>query len=98
MVLQELPWGIARRTDRSFATYLSAYASNVDVGHAHAVPAPLNNLPRECRSLVKRMLDPDPRERWGVDECLKDPFVVGIDSSLLVKRFERKAAAAAGSS
>jgi serine/threonine protein kinase len=57
-------------------TYVSSYHSD----HAHAIPAPLSNLDRECRSLIKHMLDPDPATRWGVEECLKDPWLRGIDS------------------
>jgi protein-serine/threonine kinase len=82
MQLQELPWGVARKTDRSFTTYVGTYHTE---GHAHAVPAPLNNLPREARALIKHMLDPDPKQRWGIEECLKDKWLQGIDSKRQVK-------------
>ncbi|KAL7421110.1 hypothetical protein Q5752_003994 [Cryptotrichosporon argae] len=46
----------------------------------HSYPAPLNNLvPRECRHVIKRMLDPDPRTRWSVDDALKDKWVAAVE-------------------
>lgn len=81
MQLQELPWGVARKTDRSFTTYVAAYHGE----HAHTVPAPLNNLPREARALIKHMLDPDPKTRWGIEECLKDKWLVGVDAKRQVQ-------------
>ncbi|KAL7410157.1 kinase-like domain-containing protein [Mrakia frigida] len=88
MQLQELPWGVARKTDRSFTTYVGAYHSE----HLHAIPAPLNNLAREGRSLIKHMLDPDPKTRWGIEECLKDKWLIGIDAKRQVKEVEAAAA------
>jgi len=90
MQLQELPWGVARKTDRSFTTYVGAYHSE----HVHAIPAPLSNLAREGRALIKHMLDPDPKTRWGIEECLKDKWLVGVDAKRQVKEFEGVAAAA----
>lgn len=76
MQAQELPWRVAKPTDPSFATYLHQYASSL-------VPQPLGNLhPKDCRSIVKKMLDPSPKSRVNMDAVLADPFMKGIDYSV----------------
>ncbi|WVR09134.1 hypothetical protein IAU60_006196 [Kwoniella sp. DSM 27419] len=83
MQFQELPWRVAKTSDTTFATYLDQYKTNVAniaAGEKSSTPAPLNNLiPRECRSVIRHMLDPDPKARWGVDEALKDKWVASIE-------------------
>lgn len=81
MQFQELPWRVAKPSDPSFATYLSQYyPSGARPEGAPACPAPLNNLiPRECRHVVKHMLDPDPKTRWTVDEALKDKWMQSVE-------------------
>ncbi|CED85113.1 serine threonine protein kinase [Phaffia rhodozyma] len=81
MQLQELPWGFARKTDRTFTTYVQQYASLIEAG-SNSTPSPLTNLSRECRNLLKHMLDPDPRTRWGVEECLKEKWLAQVPSKL----------------
>ncbi|KAK4686700.1 hypothetical protein P7C73_g3421, partial [Tremellales sp. Uapishka_1] len=87
MQFQELPWRVAKQSDPTFATYTSQYhppppTANPPNGAAptpSTTPAPLNNLiPRECRSVIKHMLDPDPKTRWGIEEALKDKWIQGI--------------------
>ncbi|RXK35630.1 HAL protein kinase [Tremella mesenterica] len=73
MQFQELPWRVAKPADSSFAAYTGAYSSK------DGSPPPLNNLvPRECRNVIRHMLDPDPKTRWGVDEALKDKWLMGV--------------------
>ena len=92
MQFQELPWRVAKVADSTFATYFKDYKPPAPPSHSgetpgqgqqshpHPTPAPLNNLiPRECRSVIKHMLDPDPKTRWGVDEALKDKWLSGIE-------------------
>lgn len=88
MQFQELPWRVAKPTDPTFSAYLAAYAPNPNTiggslaaasGQPHPTPPPLNNLvPRECRTVIKHMLDPDPKTRWGVDEALKDKWFASV--------------------
>jgi len=80
MQFQELPWRVAKPTDPTFATYLSQYyPSGARPEGAPACPTPLNNLiPRECRHVIKHMLDPDPKTRWTVDDALKDKWVQSV--------------------
>ncbi|KAK8843388.1 hypothetical protein IAR55_007045 [Kwoniella newhampshirensis] len=89
MQFQELPWRVAKAADSTFAMYLQQYRPQVPATPAeggpqpathHPTPAPLNNLvPRECRNVMKHMLDPDPKTRWSVEEALKDKWLMGVE-------------------
>lgn len=71
---------MAKSSDSTFATYLQQYYPKVEPGAHQPTPAPLNNLvPRECRNVIKHMLNPDPKTRWGVDEVLKDKWLTGVE-------------------
>ncbi|KDN53519.1 Pkinase-domain-containing protein [Tilletiaria anomala UBC 951] len=78
MQFQELPWRVAKMSDPTFKEFVHSY-------HSSNAPSPLSNLsPRDCRPLLKKMLCPDPKQRWGTEEILKDPWfasvsVCGID-------------------
>ncbi|GAA6050610.1 hypothetical protein JCM3770_001487 [Rhodotorula araucariae] len=70
---QELPWRVAKRDDGSFGPYAQLYKTST------STPPPLSNLvPRECRSVIRRMLNPDPAARLTVDEVLADPWVASL--------------------
>jgi protein-serine/threonine kinase len=72
MQFQELPWRVARMSDPTFKEFVHSY-------HGSPAPSPLSNLsPRECRPLLKKMLCPDPKGRWGMDEILKDPWLTSV--------------------
>ncbi|WRT68952.1 uncharacterized protein IL334_005934 [Kwoniella shivajii] len=78
MQFQELPWRVAKTSDSTFATYIQQYKG--DGSEKPPTPAPLNNLiPRECRNVIKHMLDPDPKTRWSVDEALKDKWLNSVE-------------------
>jgi protein-serine/threonine kinase len=80
MQFQELPWRVAKSSDSTFATYAQQYLAKGEPGTHQPTPAPINNLiPRECRCVIKHMLDPDPKTRWGVDEALKDKWLAGVE-------------------
>lgn len=73
MNFQELPWRIAKPSDPSFGPYVGSYSTTIS-------PAPLGNLvPRECRAVIKKMLEPDPRKRVGVMEILREDWVRAIE-------------------
>ena len=85
MQFQELPWRVAKSSDPTFSAYTAAYSPNPNtIGGSmpgpHPTPPPLNNLvPRECRNVIKHMLDPDPKTRWTIDEALKDKWMESIN-------------------
>lgn len=74
MQFQEIPWRIAKNpSDPSFAAYVNSYFQS-------SSPAPLNNLmPKECHSIIKKMLNPDPKSRPSLEEILKDEWISGIE-------------------
>ncbi|KIS67633.1 uncharacterized protein UMAG_04136 [Mycosarcoma maydis] len=72
MQFQELPWRVAKMSDPTFKEYVQSYLSS-------PAPSPLSNLsPRDCRPLLKKMLCPDPKGRWTMDEVLKDPWLMSV--------------------
>ena len=73
MQFQELPWRVAKMSDPTFKEFVHSY-------HGSPAPSPLSNLsPRDCRPLLKKMLCPDPKGRWGMDEILKDPWLTSVE-------------------
>jgi len=69
---QELPWRSARSSDESFQAFVAAYPSSPS-------PPPLQALsPRDCRAVLKHMLDPLTKTRWTTDAVLKDPWFAAI--------------------
>lgn len=73
MHFQELPWRVAKPSDPSYGPYLQMYAAS------QSAPAPLSNLvPRECRQIIKRMLDPDPKTRATTEQVANDPWFKAI--------------------
>ncbi|GAA5846133.1 hypothetical protein JCM9279_005830, partial [Rhodotorula babjevae] len=69
----ELPWRVAKRDDMSFGPYQQIYRTS------SSTPPPLSNIvPRECRSVIRRMLNPDPKSRATIDEVLADAWVQDI--------------------
>jgi len=73
---QELPWRVAQTSDALYAAYASACANP----QQSATPPTINNLnPRSCRSLIRRMLEPDPKQRALIDECTSHSWVQTIE-------------------
>ncbi|GAA5844795.1 hypothetical protein JCM11251_002281 [Rhodosporidiobolus azoricus] len=74
MHFQELPWRVAKHSDPSFGPYAQAYKTS------SSTPPPLSNLvPRECRSVIRRMLDPDPKTRATTDEIINSAWFSTIE-------------------
>jgi len=71
---QELPWTVAQPTDHLFAAYVSACQTQ------SSCPPTINNLsPRQCRPVIRRMLEPNPKQRALIDELIAHPWVTGIE-------------------
>lgn len=72
MHFQELPWRVAKPSDPSYGPYMQLY-------NGTASPPPLSNLvPRECRAIIRRMLDPNPKTRATTESILADPWFSAI--------------------
>ncbi|KAG5643005.1 hypothetical protein DXG03_001784 [Asterophora parasitica] len=82
---QELPWRAAQpATDALFAAYTQACAS--PQAAVAACPPTINNLnPRACRTLMRKMLEPDPRVRSTIEEVMAHPWVQTIEVCYAVK-------------
>jgi len=80
---EELPWRAAQASDSLYAAYTSACANP----QQSASPPTINNLnPRSCRSLIRRMLEPDPKQRALIDECISHPWVQTIEVCHIVPK------------
>ncbi|KZV77546.1 Pkinase-domain-containing protein [Peniophora sp. CONT] len=72
---QELPWRVAQLSDPLYQAYVSACANPAQT----ACPPTINHLsPRSCRPLIRRMLEPDPKKRALIDECLQHAWTKEI--------------------
>lgn len=85
---QELPWRVAQISDQLYASYASACAAAAPATAATTTfPPTINNLnPRACRSLIRKMLEPDPKLRWPIEEVIKHPWMQGIEVCHLVDK------------
>lgn len=76
---QELPWRAAQAgTDPLYSAYATACANpNPAVS---TCPPTINNLsPRACRTLIRKMLEPDPRQRSTIEDVIAHPWVQTIE-------------------
>jgi protein-serine/threonine kinase len=74
----ELPWRAAQSTDALFASYAEACRSPQQ--SQSACPPTINNLsPRACRTLLRRMLEPDPKQRATIDDVMKHSWIKSIE-------------------
>jgi len=83
---QELPWRVAQNSDQLYASYASAcQVAPVASAAPASFPPTINNLnPRACRSLMRKMLEPDPKARSLIDDIMKHPWMQGIEVCYLV--------------
>ncbi|KAI6142061.1 Pkinase-domain-containing protein [Pisolithus tinctorius] len=50
-------------------------------------PQTINNLsPKQCRSLIRRMLEPDPKKRAAIEDAMAHPWVESIEVCHLVEK------------
>ncbi|KAF8627281.1 hypothetical protein AX17_006326 [Amanita inopinata Kibby_2008] len=76
---QELPWRAAQPvSDTLYAAYAQACSNPLPA--ISSCPTTINNLsPRVCRSLIRRMLEPDPRQRCTIEEAAKHSWIREIE-------------------
>jgi len=80
MQFQELPWRVAQSADPLYASYAQAAASMKADSSAGTCPATLNSLlPRPCRPVVRKLLEPDPKKRWNIKDILAQSWIQGIE-------------------
>ncbi|KAF8972516.1 kinase-like domain-containing protein [Flammula alnicola] len=76
---QELPWRAAQpATDPLYSSYAQACANTNPA--VSACPPTINNLsPRACRSLIRKMLEPDPRHRFTIEDVIAHSWIQSIE-------------------
>jgi protein-serine/threonine kinase len=83
-----MPWRVAKVSDALYAAYATACA----VPHKENVkdpvyPPTIHNLsPRACRSIIRKMLEPDPKHRVAIEEVMVHPWIQGIEVCHAVAR------------
>lgn len=74
----ELPWRAAQQSDSLYAAYASACASSQPA--TSQCPLTISNLsPRACRTLIRKMLEPDPKSRATIEEVIKHQWIQEIE-------------------
>lgn len=80
---QEMPWRAAQLSDTLYAAYVTACATqhkDKDKDKDAVYPPTINNLsPRACRSLIRKMLEPDPKLRFSIEDVMAHSWVQGIE-------------------
>ncbi|KAH7922406.1 Pkinase-domain-containing protein [Leucogyrophana mollusca] len=90
---QEMPWRVAQMSDPLYSAYATACANtpytHKDSASTHKdkdkdagvlYPPTINNLsPRACRSLIRKMLEPDPKQRATIETVMAHSWVQGIE-------------------
>ncbi|KAG1857123.1 Pkinase-domain-containing protein [Suillus subluteus] len=80
---QEMPWRAAQMSDTLYAAYVAACAvqhKDKDKDKDVVFPPTINNLsPRACRSLIRKMLEPDPKLRSPIEDIVAHSWVKGIE-------------------
>lgn len=75
---QELPWRAAQMSDQLYASYANACSSTNTA--TSSCPPTINNLsPRACRSVIRRMLEPNPKARSDIEEVFKHSWIQQIE-------------------
>lgn len=75
---QEMPWRVAQTSDSLYTAYVNACNSS-NPGIA-ATPSTIANLsPKQCRPLIRAMLEPNPKSRWTTEQIMAHPWIQGIE-------------------
>lgn len=75
-----MPWRVAQMSDALYAGYATACANPIKEKEKDPVyPPTINNLsPRACRSLLRKMLEPDPSHRIPIEEVIVHSWIRDI--------------------
>ncbi len=85
MHFQELPWRVAQPSEMLYASYVQA-AAKTDATNG-PFPATLSHLlPRNCRPIIRKMLEPDPKKRWTVKDVMSNGWMEGVEVCTIVEK------------
>jgi len=81
MQFQELPWRVAQASDPLYASYAQATASSKsDTAVGGTCPPTINSLsPRSSRSVIRKLLEPDPKKRYNIKDVLSQSWLQSIE-------------------
>ncbi|KAH7104687.1 Pkinase-domain-containing protein [Auriculariales sp. MPI-PUGE-AT-0066] len=75
MHFHEIPWRVAQQSDQLYAAYAQACSTSPT-----SCPPTISSLkPRECRPLIRKMLEPDPKQRVLIEDVVKHAWVQSIE-------------------
>ena len=75
---QEMPWRVAQMTDPMYANYAGACTS-MNTATAATPPTIANLSPKQCRPLIRAMLEPNPKLRWTTEQIMAHQWVESIE-------------------
>ena len=84
LLFQELPWRAAQTSEPLFAAYRSTCASHPwrepSAPPPTVLPTTITNIsPRAARTLLRRILEPDPQLRCTIQEVMQHPWLQSIE-------------------
>ncbi|EEB05937.1 HAL protein kinase Ppk8 [Schizosaccharomyces japonicus yFS275] len=80
LMLLRFPWKTPKMTDRSYRNFMEQ--SKLDPSHVKL----LDSLPTDSRPIIKRMLQPNPKDRCSIQEVYESEWVQGIPATLAVSK------------
>lgn len=75
---QEMPWRVAQTSDSLYAAYVNACNSS-NQAIAATPPTVANLSPKQCRPLIRAMLEPNPKSRWMTEQIMAHPWMQSIE-------------------
>jgi serine/threonine protein kinase len=82
---QEMPWRVAQQSDPLYATYTQACASS-NAEKAACPPTIALLSPRQCRPLIRKMLEPDPRQRLTIEDIMRNSWLESVEVCYLAPK------------
>jgi serine/threonine protein kinase len=82
---QEMPWRVAQQSDPLYATYSQACASS-NAEKAACPPTIALLSPRQCRPLIRKMLEPDPRQRLTIEDIMRNSWLESVEVCYLAPK------------
>ncbi|CAG8507209.1 422_t:CDS:10 [Diversispora eburnea] len=81
MIYQGIPFRMAASTDPNYANYVN-YLETKNSG----LYEPFEKLPRGCRDLLYKILQPDPKKRYNIEKIKKDPWFKEIECLVMEEK------------
>lgn len=80
MLMRKFPWKAPRMSDSSFKVFVTEDEN----GERQGLDKLLASLPDEVGPLIQGMFDLDPFNRWTINRCFEDPWLIGSPHCTIV--------------